>query len=69
MGHLGGEGFEGWSRVPGLEGEDPAREHGHGFEFGAMAFAVEVLEFVDEGGEDRPFPGVDGGLGRWVDCG
>ena len=68
VGEFGAEFFILQAAFPGLEAEDPAGEHGHGFQFHAVAALVLVLELVDEGGEDGAFPGVDGGLAVEVGC-
>ena len=44
---------------PAEEWEDPAWDHGHGFDFGSVTMSVEVLELVAYGGEDTAFPRAD----------
>lgn len=42
--------------APGEEGQEPGREHGHGFEFYAAGGGSGVLERGDDGGKDGAFP-------------
>ena len=41
---------------PPKEGKDPARNHGHSFDFGTVAMAIEVLEFIAYSGKNTAFP-------------
>lgn len=57
--HFGGEFFPSQAAFPAEEGEEDTGDHGCGFEFGTVAFAIHVLEFAADGGEDGAFPGSD----------
>ena len=56
----GGAALEVEAGGPGQGGQKPGRQHGGRFELGAVAVGVEVLEGVDDGGQDAAFPGEDG---------
>lgn len=57
---FGAEHFDVETTRPREEWEKPRREHRHGFNLSAVAMAVQVLEIVDESGENWTFPGICG---------